>query len=213
MLLNSFQQYKQIGDFCSNHSLCEKVFAVHSKAYIYRCLIVFLLCINTLSGQTNSTNKKESQIVFLEEEDSFENLLSKFKGSIVYIDFWGSWCKSCLNEFAENPTLDSVFEVHNVKRLYIAIEKQSKNATELAENRKIWETHVNRFNLAGYNYYCELKTPFFTELIETVMGNKISLPRFAILDKSGNFTNKKAAAPSNTEKVIKQIKKQVLKNN
>ena len=48
--------------------------------------------------------------------------LSDFRGKVVYLDFWGSWCHPCMEEMTEfAPALKKQFEGRDVVFLYIAV--------------------------------------------------------------------------------------------
>ncbi|MCH5715996.1 thioredoxin domain-containing protein [Niabella hibiscisoli] len=51
----------------------------------------------------NKQNKNDKDIVFIQHADSItslKKLISPFKGKVVYLDIWGSWCGPCLSEIA-----------------------------------------------------------------------------------------------------------------
>jgi thiol-disulfide isomerase/thioredoxin len=77
--------------------------------------------------------------------------LSDFKGKVVYLDFWGTWCAPCMKEMTESaPSLKKQFEGREVVFLYVSqgdpedrwkqtlIDKQftSANSVHLREPRE-----------------------------------------------------------------------------
>ena len=47
--------------------------------------------------------------------------LSEFKGKVVYLDFWGTWCGPCLNEIPASHELAKKFEGRDVVFVYIDV--------------------------------------------------------------------------------------------
>jgi len=53
--------------------------------------------------------------------------LSEFKGKVVYLDFWGTWCQPCLNEIPASHELAKKFEGRAVVFVYIDVnDKEEK---------------------------------------------------------------------------------------
>ena len=161
-----------------------------------------------LSGQ-EIEGKSKIEVKYIEQVESLDELLNKFKGHIVYIDFWASWCSPCIKEFEHKLELDTFLEENNIIRLYIAIEKQEKNPAKEKESIAKWKKLVEKHNLRGFNYYSQLKTDFFWDISKQIMKGKLSLPRFAIINKEGVIVEQKAKKPSDNNKLIKQLAKYI----
>lgn len=53
--------------------------------------------------------------------------LSDFKGSIVYIDFWGTWCYPCIQEIPDALKLQQKYKDKPIIFLYVALEYDEEN--------------------------------------------------------------------------------------
>ena len=128
---------------------------------------------------------------------SLEDAVKPFKGKVVYIDVWATWCGPCLKEFQYLPTLKEKAHNMDVVYLYISIDRP--------EERKKWEKTIAYHQLKGYHLLVNEK---LGKSLYTELGNErqiLSIPCFVIIDKTGKIVIRHAAAPSDPEKVIEQL--------
>lgn len=128
---------------------------------------------------------------------SLEDAVKPFKGKVVYIDVWATWCGPCLKEFQYLPTLKEKAHNMDVVYLYISIDRP--------EERKKWEKTIAYHQLKGYHLLVNEK---LGKSLYTELGNErqiLSIPCFVIIDKTGKIVIRHAATPSEPEKVIEQL--------
>lgn len=128
---------------------------------------------------------------------SLEDAVKPFKGKVVYIDVWATWCGPCLKEFQYLPALKEKAHNMDVVYLYISIDRP--------EERKKWEKTIAYHQLKGYHLLVNEK---LGKSLYTELGNErqiLSIPCFVIIDKTGKIAIRHAAAPSEPEKVIEQL--------
>ena len=128
---------------------------------------------------------------------SLEDAVKPFKGKVVYIDVWATWCGPCLKEFQYLPALKEKAHNMDVVYLYISIDRP--------EERKKWEKTIAYHQLKGYHLLVNEK---LGKSLYTELGNErqiLSILCLVIIDKTGKIAIRHAAAPSEPEKVIEQL--------
>ncbi len=122
--------------------------------------------------------------------------LSDFKGKLVYIDFWGTWCGPCRKELPYYADLQSKFKDNkDIVFMSVALERKG---------RQNWEDFVKGKNLPGVQLYVDGRKDKIGQLY------KISVvPTFIIVDKDGNIVTTKAQRPS--DKSLETTLKDLLK--
>ena len=170
------------------------------------CIFLPLFAMNTF-GQTAS--KEHTKLEILDCPQSFAELLKKFEGRVVYIDFMGSHCKPCIEELKEVKKLESYFEENNIVKLFITIDKREtvENALKIIQNDYLSGYFVsihpkNELDSIGFQH--DLNDLFFTY---EVYGIVISIPRYAIVNSKGELVVKNAVSPSNPIALKKQLEK------
>jgi thiol-disulfide isomerase/thioredoxin len=58
---------------------------------------------------------------------SWEGLLKKYSGNVLYIDFWASWCLPCRKEMHNSIKLRNEFQDKKISFIYLSIDKDPKN--------------------------------------------------------------------------------------
>jgi len=136
-------------------------------------LILFFLCLAFTSCSYSPDAHVSPSDFKLKDLDGKTVSLSDFKGKIVFIDFWASWCPPCVQS------------IPAVERLYNK-NKDNQNVVFLGIN-------VNEDKQKVINFVKEKGITY-----EVLLGDKDvmirykirSIPSFFILDKRGNIANK-----------------------
>ena len=116
-------------------------------------------------------------------ETSFQDILDLYKGKVVYLDFWASWCRPCKNEMPHSKKIKEQFKGKDVVFVYISSDR----------DQRAWRNGVSTLNIKGENY---LTSPKVWNDYNTLF-NVRTIPRYILIDKEGNVVSDNAKRPSN----------------
>lgn len=119
--------------------------------------------------------------------------IADLKGKVVYIDFWGSWCKACLEQLPNTEKLQDRFKDKAVAFLLI----------DFYDTREKWIQAIRSRKIKGLHVKCE---PADEQYFDDVFGVKQGFPRYALLDKEGILITPSAPHP-NDDSIIALIEK------
>jgi thiol-disulfide isomerase/thioredoxin len=126
------------------------------------------------------------EFVSLEDE---KVALSDFKGNLVYIDLWATWCGPCLRE---QPFMEKLIEEYEGKPI-------SFLAISIDNSPEPWKKMVPERELSGTHVYAE--DAWNSGIIKHFVVEGI--PRYILLDPEGKIIDRNAPRPSgNISEVI-----------
>ncbi len=110
--------------------------------------------------------------------------LSEFKGKVLYLDFWATWCGPCLQESPHFEALSKEYVGKDI--LFIPISQDT--------NHKAWTDYLEAH---------EKNLPQYNSVDNTAHTNWqiFYLPRFMVIDQDFNIVDAYAPAPSDKESI------------
>ncbi len=128
----------------------------------------------------------------LKDVDGKEHTFAEFKGKLVVVDVWASWCHACLEKMPKFMELRDEFkENERVVFLTISIDRQKKRAA--------WLASIEKHGMQGQtNWYPD--SPMASDFENRYMID--SVPRYLLIDGEGNIVTAFAPAPGEDMKQL-----------
>lgn len=126
----------------------------------------------------------------LKGETLFSTMIDKYKGKIVYVDIWATWCAPCVAGMDHSKKLREKLKGKDVIFLYVCID---------SPNSKIWKDLIAAKSIEGENYFMDADQ---SKVINHDF-NISSIPRYALINKRGEMVDKNATSPSENATLAK----------
>ena len=169
----------------SSEVLREKVLAEHRK-YL------------SLQNRDITASIKTAPQDMSDGEKLLRHILEPYKGKLVLLDVWGTWCAPCKMALAHSKEEFERLAPYDVVYLYMA-----SNSPE-----ESWKNLIKLNNLVGDNIAHYNLPAAQQRAIENYL-NVHSYPSYRLFDKKGNLVDVKVDARQldNLEKIIRELSK------
>lgn len=135
-----------------------------------------------------SAGKPAPDFILL-DADGKQVALSSFKGKVVYIDFWATWCAPCLSEMPNSHKLSEKFKDNkDLVFLYVNVRDDEKN----------WKKFISKGTLQGINLFANEQQSIDLYKVYNFKG----IPHYVLIDKNGNLISADAQRPGDVEQDI-----------
>lgn len=127
-------------------------------------------------------------------KELLEKIIEPYKGKVIYLDVWGTWCGPCkaMLQFAGNTK--KLFEGKDVIFLYLA-----NNSPDLS-----WKNIIKEYGLTG-SVSAHYNLPDNQQrAIEQFLGVSY-FPTYVLIDKEGNVANTKAPRPDQESELVNAV--------
>lgn len=132
----------------------------------------------------------------LDFKELFNQLVEPYKGKVIYIDFWGTWCGPCRRNMKLMGGVEDALKDKDVIFMYFA-----NNSPETT-----WQNVIKEMELTGDDIVHYRLPGRQQNILETNLSIS-SWPTYMLVDKEGNIVNKNAPSPQASEELIIEIEK------
>lgn len=129
-------------------------------------------------------------------EQLFRKIIEPYKGKVVYLDVWGTWCGPCKDMMQYAGSAKKLFDGKDVIFLYLCNRSSDKS----------WKNIIKEYGLTGkiavhYNLPDEQQSA-----IEKFLQIR-SFPTYMLIDKEGNIVDRKAPRPNKSDDLLNAVYK------
>jgi thiol-disulfide isomerase/thioredoxin len=135
-----------------------------------------------LEANKTKTDFAVNTVKKTEGDELFESMIAKFKGKVIYVDFWATWCGPCMQGIKEIATLKEEMQNKDVVFLYI---------TNPTSPEKTWNNSIP--NIKGEHY--RVTQDEWNYLSDKF--NISGIPHYVLVNKKGEVVNPKLGFNSN----------------
>lgn len=124
----------------------------------------------------------------------FAQLTAPYKGKVVYMDFWGTWCSPCKQQMKFVGAVKEALKNKDVIFMYFANRSPEDS----------WKNVIKEYHLSGPNVVHYRLTDEQQRMIERRFSVN-SFPTYILMDKMGRIVNMKASRPEQKDQLVQEI--------
>ena len=144
----------------------------------------------------NIAPKKTAPNFTLKNKNGSKVSLSEYKGNVVYLNFWGTWCAPCIKSIPQHKLLQEKYKNQKVVFLYVALE-----GSDDGKYFKNWKKFLSDRNFEGNHLIA--KNQFNNLQIAPYLVS--AAPTYVLIGKDGSVEIPRADGPSKISESIDKL--------
>jgi len=141
-----------------------------------------------LFNRENEKLKNINVVKGYEQINSIYDVVNTFKGKVIYLDVWGTWCGPCKKELLYGPELKQHFKDKDIVFVYLDMDEDDRDAD--------WKKFIRLNSITGLHLRKNRKDigKFWDELLPA--GHERLYPSYFVFDKTGKLMQADTKRPS-----------------
>jgi thiol-disulfide isomerase/thioredoxin len=104
----------------------------HKLLNLFSLLLLALVCFEAVATEDVNRPAPNCALSNLEVSEKYD--LQRFKGQVVYVDFWASWCGPCVQSFPYMNTLNHDLKEQGLQVLGINLDENAEDAHDFVSH-------------------------------------------------------------------------------
>ncbi|MDR3696532.1 redoxin family protein [Mucilaginibacter sp.] len=168
-------------------------------------ICIFLIAagsaIKIFSWTTFAGNKDIRLLTISPSDTTLNNIYNNnFRGKVVYVDFWGTTCGPCLEEFQNftKPLKEKYRYRKDIAYLYVC-----------GGSKLIWKQQLQKFDIEGWHIFLDAAAyrNLYKNAVKGSKNTMVEMPRYLVMDKQGKIADPDAPRPSQTDLISSVLDK------
>jgi len=152
---------------------------------IVMAVVLAVFCAQNVQGQQRAPKTKMKNI------KGGKKTLKSFKGKVVYVDFWASWCAPC---YSSMPSLVSLKQEFGDDLQIVTV--------SLDKSKRAWKKGYKKARPEGVALWAG-PAGQDSKIVKELM--IYALPQYVIIDQNGNVVDNAAAGPYQAKEQIRSL--------
>lgn len=129
----------------------------------------------------------------------------KYRGKVILVDIWGTWCGPCLAQFPHMEKVKAALADEDIQYVYFANEHVNPSIEK-------WQRVARSFKLTGDHYLTGKEQVF--QLMKNIgrYQPSFSYPTYMIVNGRGEIVDHDAPHPGDGDELVRKIKKVLAEN-